>query len=86
MYSLLFVFLWYYHNDTKYYPSGVAMLIKENTKSHRLSSVKSSDATAPEFIADIMDRVETARNPRKRLSLDELFAIVADRRKMLHGH
>jgi hypothetical protein len=69
----------------KHHSSGAAMLTKENTKSSRFSSTKSFDENAPEFIADMMARVKTARNPRKRISIDELFTIVADKRKALHG-
>jgi hypothetical protein len=60
----------------KHHPSGVIMLTKEKTRSGRLSSAQSSDESAPEFIADMMGRVEAARDPKKRISLDELFAIV----------
>lgn len=59
------------------------MLTKESTKSSSFSSAESFDENAPGFIANIMARVESARNPGKRISLDELFVIVADKRKVL---
>ena len=62
------------------------MLNNENTEGSCSSSVATFDENTPEFIADLRERVEAARDPGKRISIDELFAIVADKRKMLYGN
>jgi hypothetical protein len=60
------------------------MLTKESTQDIPFSAAEPFDENASALIADILARVESARNPKKRISLDDLFVIVADKRKALH--